>query len=201
MFWGDQDSCINALSSYEEMACDETDSYTVMFPSRACTPKEECEKPEQGYFVCNVAVFQRNLICCDWNLLFQTGQSSYKIVARLQDNIICMLFKWCENGEDKNMYLNISKDLQPRYFLATVKVSLERKPMEIYILKESLYRKYFKNVQEDNFISKFSSEKPFLPSKILALLSRRYSVLSFEFCVLKHVQIVLRKTFLFSEPL
>lgn len=33
-----------------EMACDETDSYTVMFPSRACTPKEECEKPEQGYF-------------------------------------------------------------------------------------------------------------------------------------------------------
>ena len=38
-------------------------------------------KTRTGVFlVCNVAVFQRNLICCDWNLLFQAGQSSYKIV-------------------------------------------------------------------------------------------------------------------------
>ena len=47
--------------------------------------------------------------------------------------------------------------------------------MEIYILKESLYRKYFKNVQEDNFISKFSSEKPFYLPKILALSPKMLS--------------------------
>lgn len=62
--------------------------------------------------------------------------------CELQDNIICILFKWCESREDKNMYLNISRVFNQGTFLPPSR-SAWRKPMEIYILKESLYRKYF----------------------------------------------------------
>ena len=40
-----------------------------------------------------------------------------------------------------------------------------------------------------------------LPSKDLSPLKQKIFSMSFEFCVLKHVKCVLRKTFLFSEPL
>ena len=48
---GDQDSFINALSSYEGDGL-WWDRFTHSYVSkyRACTPKEECEKLEQGYF-------------------------------------------------------------------------------------------------------------------------------------------------------
>lgn len=123
-------------------------------------------KTRTGVFlVCNVAVFQRNLICCDWNLLFQTGQSSYKIV-NFKDNIICILFKWCEMSKDKNMYLNIQGS-------STKVLSCHRQSQ----LEENLW-KYtsWKNHYTESILKmfkktifyfwEFSSEKPFYLPKI-----------------------------------